>query len=161
MKDLAQYLKELRGKKSIRKVSQEIGISHTYLSTLERGFDPRTKKERKPTPDVLRKLSNYYNVPYIALMDMAGYVDSEGAVQVDSFFDLMGIPPREIEKSKKEGTIIGVGSSGLEHIKANNNKTFDIYSILKMNADVFFKDKELNQEDKEFLITLLERTFNK
>lgn len=44
MNEFGEFLKKLRGKKSIREVAKDIGISHTYLSTLEKGFDPRTKK---------------------------------------------------------------------------------------------------------------------
>lgn len=72
--ELGNYLKELRKEKSlsIRKASEEIGISHTYLDSLEKGYDPRTKKERKPTPDVLGKISKYYDVPFIKLLNMSG-----------------------------------------------------------------------------------------
>lgn len=75
MNELGNYLKELRKGKSlsIRKASEEIGISHTYLDSLEKGYDPRTNKKRQPTPLVLRKLSKYYDVPFPNLMDMAGY----------------------------------------------------------------------------------------
>lgn len=77
MNELGNYLKKLRKNKnkSIRKASEEIGISHTYLDSLEKGYDPRTKKERKPTPEVIKKISNYYKVPYMQLMNMAGYTN--------------------------------------------------------------------------------------
>ncbi|WP_145454872.1 helix-turn-helix domain-containing protein [Staphylococcus pettenkoferi] len=53
-------LKSLRGDKSIRKAAEGIGISHTYLDSLEKGCDPRTGKERKPTWEVLYKIAKYY-----------------------------------------------------------------------------------------------------
>lgn len=133
MNEIGELLKELRGKKSIREVSKDIGISHTYLSTLEKGYDPRTKKERKPTPEVLRKLSHYYNIPYIQLMELAGYGDQGEYTLIETF-----------------------GGSSRTPVKRNQ---FDIYSILQMNADVYFKDKHLSEDDKKFLIDLLERTF--
>jgi len=75
MNELGDLLKEHRKKKSksIRAASEEIGISHTYLDSLEKGYDPRTKKERKPTPDVLKKIAKYYHVPYITLLRISGY----------------------------------------------------------------------------------------
>lgn len=75
MNELGDYLKDLRGEKSLRQASKDIGISHTYLDSLEKGFDPRTKKERTPTREVLRRISAYYTVPYILLLHKAGYIN--------------------------------------------------------------------------------------
>ena len=68
------YIKELRGTNSIRETAKNIGISHTYLNSLEKGYDPRTKKERKPTPVVVKQLSDYFKVPYTDLLKKAGYI---------------------------------------------------------------------------------------
>ena len=77
MDELGRYLRSLRGDKSLREVQKHTGISHTYLSTLERGYDPRTKKPRKPSPDVLRKLADFYKVDYFGLLFKAGYIDDQ------------------------------------------------------------------------------------
>lgn len=94
MNKLGDYLKELRGKKSLRDVQKATGISHTYLSTLEKGFDPRTKKERKPTVDILKKLADHYKIDYYKLLVMAGYIDEQTA----SFFSLQS----ELLETKSE-----------------------------------------------------------
>lgn len=75
MPDFGDYLKELRGKRSLREMEKVTGLSHTYLSSLEKGFDPRSQKERKPTPETLKKLSTSLNVSYDDLMLKAGYID--------------------------------------------------------------------------------------
>ncbi|MBU6949283.1 helix-turn-helix domain-containing protein [Staphylococcus haemolyticus] len=72
MNDFGKKLKELRGDRSIREASRNIGISHTYLDSLEKGIDPRTGKERKPTIEVIHKLSKYYNVDFFDLSRLAG-----------------------------------------------------------------------------------------
>ncbi|WKU13895.1 helix-turn-helix domain-containing protein [Staphylococcus devriesei] len=72
MNDFGKKLKELRGDQSIREASRNIGISHTYLDSLEKGIDPRTGKERKPTIEVIHKLSKYYNVDFFDLSSLAG-----------------------------------------------------------------------------------------
>ena len=41
---IEQMLKDARGNKSLRSFAREIGISHTHLDSLERGYDPRTEK---------------------------------------------------------------------------------------------------------------------
>ena len=73
MNEFGIYLKELRGKKSIREVAKEVGISHTYLSTLEKGKDPRTGYVRKPSLETLKKLAIGLNVSYLELLQLAGY----------------------------------------------------------------------------------------
>ncbi|OSA69851.1 helix-turn-helix domain-containing protein [Clostridium botulinum] len=77
MNDLQAFLinkrKEL--KLSLRNASKLIGISHSYLSTLEKGIDPRNNAPIKPTPETLQLISNAYNTPYEYLMEMAGYLN--------------------------------------------------------------------------------------
>ncbi|UXS60504.1 helix-turn-helix domain-containing protein [Staphylococcus ureilyticus] len=72
MNDFSQKIKELRGDKSIRKAARGIGISHTYLDSLEKGYDARSGKERKPTVDVINKISKYYNFDFFELSRLAG-----------------------------------------------------------------------------------------
>ncbi|UXR32411.1 helix-turn-helix domain-containing protein [Staphylococcus simulans] len=71
MNKFGRKIKELRGKQSIREASQNIGISHTYLDSLEKGVDPRTGKERKPTIEVINKISLYYDYSFEELVELA------------------------------------------------------------------------------------------
>lgn len=61
-------------KLSLRSASELIGISHSYLSTLEKGIDPRTNTPVKPTPETLQLISSAYGVPYEHLMKLTGYL---------------------------------------------------------------------------------------
>ncbi len=72
MNEFGNKLKELRGNTSIRESAKNIGISHTYLDSLEKGYDPRTGKERKPTIEVINKISKYYNYDFFKLVNLAG-----------------------------------------------------------------------------------------
>jgi len=54
-------------KLTLRAVETETGISNAYISQLERG------KIRSPSPVILRKLSDLYNIPYTTLLELAGY----------------------------------------------------------------------------------------
>jgi len=67
---LGDYLKTLRGNKSIREAARGIGISHTYLDSLEKGYDPRTNKKRIPSVDTMMKISEYYNIPLSDLIEV-------------------------------------------------------------------------------------------
>jgi len=77
MKKLGELLKELRGKESLRNASERIGISHTYLDTIEKGFDKRSGKPVKPTPDTLKLISKAYDCSYEELMKVAGYIENK------------------------------------------------------------------------------------
>lgn len=49
---------------SLRQAAARIGISHTYLSSIEREFDPRTGNPVTPSPDSLLKICNAYGIPF-------------------------------------------------------------------------------------------------
>lgn len=61
MNNFSNIIKEKRlaMKLSLRNASRLIGISHTYLNNLEKGFDHRTDIKNKPTP----KHSNLLQLP--------------------------------------------------------------------------------------------------
>ncbi len=49
---------------SLRQAAARIGISHTYLSAIEKEYDPRTGNPVTPSPDSLLKICNAYDIPY-------------------------------------------------------------------------------------------------
>lgn len=69
---LGQYLASIRDdrKMSLRQVEEVSGkeVSNAYLSQLENG------KILQPSPTVLNKLAEIYNIDYFKLMDLAGYL---------------------------------------------------------------------------------------
>jgi transcriptional regulator with XRE-family HTH domain len=90
---LADELRELREQRSLtlRALSEGTGISNAYLNQLEHD------KVREPSPNILAKLADFYEVPYIRLMELAGYavpphsLDSGGRAQgpqVEGLIDL-------------------------------------------------------------------------
>jgi transcriptional regulator with XRE-family HTH domain len=69
---LGQYLASIRldRKMSLRLVEEKSNreVSNAYLSQLETG------KVQQPSPNVLHTLAEIYNIDYIQLMDLAGYL---------------------------------------------------------------------------------------
>ncbi|GFZ30398.1 hypothetical protein CSC2_09240 [Clostridium zeae] len=63
---------------SLRDAAKLIGISHSYLSTLEKGIDPRNGAPVKPTPETLKRISIAYDAHYDFFMRLAGYYEIEG-----------------------------------------------------------------------------------
>ena len=72
---LGQFLRVARDRKNLtlRAVENATGVSNAYLSQLENG------KIRRPSPVVLHKLSELYEVPYGETMAIAGYPVPNGA----------------------------------------------------------------------------------
>lgn len=64
---------------SLREASAMIGISHTYLSALEKGVDPRTGGSVSPSDDVLIKISRAYDIEYAKLIAFFGIRENQNA----------------------------------------------------------------------------------
>ncbi len=60
---LGDFLKEKRGNMSLRDFANKLNISHTYLDSLEKGYDNRNKKPVRITVDTLSKIAQALNEP--------------------------------------------------------------------------------------------------
>ena len=71
MQELGQRLREVRAGRrgSLEAVSRAAQISPAYLHKLEAGL------VKSPSPHVIRRLAAALEVPYPALMELAGYID--------------------------------------------------------------------------------------
>jgi transcriptional regulator with XRE-family HTH domain len=71
MEELGQRLREVRAARrgSLDSVSRAAKISPAYLHKLEAGL------VKAPSPHVLRRLAAALDLPYPALMELAGYLD--------------------------------------------------------------------------------------
>lgn len=81
---LSRLLMELRGNKTLREVAEKAGISHTYLGVLEKGIDPRSGKQIKPSTDTLERLAKAYKYPYEKLLKAAGYLYNDDNKSTDA-----------------------------------------------------------------------------
>ncbi|MEH7356803.1 helix-turn-helix transcriptional regulator [Neobacillus drentensis] len=177
MNELGDFLKKLRGDLSLREVQEGTGISHTYLSTLEKGYDPRTKKERKPTPEVLRKLARFYKVRYKDLMFLAGYLEidtdqndsltyEERATKIKEYT----LKTRELDKQieelketpkkqeKKISDFILRKEIKYQSL-TQDKKVFDLFVLLSMDVDLFYKNRLLTIDEREKIKTILKTFF--
>ena len=77
---LAEQLRRVRMVKnaSLRDVEKATGISNAYLSQLESG------NATNPSPHILHKLAQFYEVPYTSLMQTAGYLEEAQAAENES-----------------------------------------------------------------------------
>ena len=69
---------------SLRAVEDKTGISNAYLSQMESG------KIKQPSPTLLHKLANFYEVSYEVLMQMAGYPIPETQMHLERSPEVYG-----------------------------------------------------------------------
>lgn len=92
MLEISELLKSIRGKDSLREASKKTGLSHNYISILEKGIDPRSGSPIKPSPDTLKAYEKGYKYSYDELMQAAGYIDGEdNRDQVDKLIEYIGL----------------------------------------------------------------------
>lgn len=70
---LGEYLKQIRGEKTIGQIAQKSGIDKGYLSKIERN-------ERHPKPEMIAQLADAYGSDYDTLMEICGYREPEPIV---------------------------------------------------------------------------------
>ena len=94
MNTLSKYLRDKRLDLglTLRKVEEMTGISNAYISQVENA------KIIQPTPKILRKLSDCYELSYTRLLQMAGHPiisNSSSTVQFRTSSGLLDITPDE------------------------------------------------------------------
>lgn len=67
--DFGKGIKKARGSESVRSAAKGIGVSHTYLKTLENRFDSRNGKNISPSAITMYKISRYYKIEISQLFE--------------------------------------------------------------------------------------------
>lgn len=178
LNEFGRKIKKLRldKKESLRTASSNIGISHTYLDSLEKGYDPRTKKERKPTSDVVLKIAEYYDYPFLKLMQLLGMymkeLDDEQLEELTNNFSEyvsntktdFGISEDEIKKQSLDLAIALRNETRSRKTKVKN----ELLNLLKqdlsysqvlylLNSLEFFED---NSHEEVLFVALLLQQLN-
>lgn len=105
---LGNFLKEKRGEMSLRDFSNKLDISHTYLDSLEKGYDSRNKKPVRITVDTLSKIAKALNEPLEKLVALSENRDYMPENQGNDILDLAKVgftkenynPPTEKQKEQ-------------------------------------------------------------
>ncbi|MCA1011381.1 helix-turn-helix domain-containing protein [Halobacillus halophilus] len=161
MGDFGNYLRELRGKKSLREVSKGTGISHTYLSTLEKGYDPRTKKKRNPAPNTLKLLADYYEVSYNDLLVKAGYLEKDFISRLKGMLaDARAEQPDKVDLERVfEYFLLDTPFYWGETRLEENQKFFINKAILTLTTSMIDTDQQMTNQDIEDLMEILKHFF--
>lgn len=115
MSELGRLLKSLRGKESLRKAAERAGISHTYLSIIEKGVDLRSGSPVSPTPETLKSLAKAYDYPYEKLMIVAGYIKPEpGSHTAEETIELINEKARSLGFSPNDPEFLKMLSNAFD-----------------------------------------------
>lgn len=96
--ELGNLLKKLRGDLSLREAAKKSGVSHTYISDLEKGINRKTKEPITPTAETLKRLSTAYNHPFSDLMYKAGLIPNPNDELVVKTHELIATTRIEVKK---------------------------------------------------------------
>lgn len=88
--ELTELLLKLRKERglSLKQVAYKTGLSHTYISQLERGL------RSTPVPEDLRKIAKGLRIDYNHLMELAGYIDKK-STEVNDPNDILMFSDKE------------------------------------------------------------------
>lgn len=151
--EFGQYLKEIRKKRklTIRQLDTYSGVSHSYISQMERG------ERGVPSPDILLKLSKPLGVKYEDLMEKAGYLNKEDVMR-DSFSKgIIKLKPHEKYENEELFKEINenpdfFSGKDLEYRRKMSNVIFDSLDpeIAKFLIDIY-----LNENKKEVTMNVI------
>ena len=110
---LGNFLREKRGEMSLRDFANKLDISHTYLDSLEKGYDSRNTKPVRVTVDTLSKIAKALNEPLeklVALSENRDYnpekaqEDPLGLAKVGFSMDEYN-PPTDTQREQIKGLL--------------------------------------------------------
>lgn len=151
IKGFGDYIKELRlaANKSIEEVSKESGLPIEQLQKIE------NKKELEPPKKQLQKLGKALGIDdlYMWFFENTDY-HLYGAEVIDLIFS--------DQTPKIKATVLLPGNidipqgNGIIATRATKpNDLFDLFYLLHMQVDLYYKDKKLTDSDKEKILTML------
>lgn len=95
--------RRLELKLSLRKAAELIGISHNYLSIIEKAHDPRSNAPIKPTFETLKLISEAYEININKLLELAGYYEYiKSAKEIYTAEELAKLVPKEYQDAFKK-----------------------------------------------------------
>lgn len=147
-----KYIRTLRKKEGLTLVelSKLSGVSNPYLSQIE-------NDQFKPSPDIIRKLSNGLKVDYNDLMVLAGYIEEmenveEQTKELQKELEMLLKTKNESELELKLFESLKTQEKLLSAIKTMS----DLYNVLISNSDVYYKDHLLTNDEKQKILSIIE-----
>ena len=128
--DLGSYLIQVRNERgySQRDLAEKSGVSPAEISRVESG------KRLKPSPTVLRALSETLVISYPYLMQLAGYMEEAETAEIPA-------PVQEVFRDERTGRIVDASQGGREMLQSDAAWANTAYRV----------STELSEEDRQIL----------
>ncbi|WP_172373525.1 helix-turn-helix domain-containing protein [Sporosarcina jiandibaonis] len=159
--ELGEYIKRQRTRRemTLGKLSEKIGYSDAYISMVENG------KKKKPSYEFLSELAKGLNVDYNYLLYSAGYLSPEeyfkhritsSQEEMDTLVEEMkrSTDKKDLEMLKARHLIFEKQVQSYDATYKNN--MHDLNYILDLKRDLFYKENELSDSDKQDIKTFIE-----
>lgn len=148
--DFGSCIREMREEKGMsgRELARRANISQAYLSQLERG------ENKKPSPEIIKKIAKGLDVDYNDLMTLAGYLYEEELIQLETENIQIDTENIKSELLQAQGQLKKLKL--LQTVDKYIQTTKDLHKLLTLNFDVYYKDKLLTKEEKQKLLTIIE-----
>lgn len=151
---LGNKIKELRGDTSLRDFAEKIGISHTYLSSLEKGVDPRTNKPVNVTADTIIRIGDKLGINPHELFALDLEDKSERNFSYSSHEVVF---PEEVPIAPGTSSIYGNHQDNLEYF-SDKPELMDIYKEIHNSESLqllFDSAKDLTPQDLETVLMII------
>jgi transcriptional regulator with XRE-family HTH domain len=112
-------------------------ISHTYVSKLQTGIDPRSGKLIEPTLEVVEKIAKALNMPLEVLLKELGKISMETNNHIDQEMTFVNELPNSVLNKKDERDIEKLLNNTMEYIESQEG--------LMLNGEI------LDEQDIELL----------
>jgi repressor LexA len=134
MSELGRYLESVRKEKkiSLREAAEKSGVSYSYIRDIELGINRKTKKEVSPSAQVLKKISDVYDINYYDVLEKAGIIDENSDTLLKETNEKLDALLKESNIDNPWGTIPLVGTicAGDGLIATSNVEDFVVYPML-------------------------------
>lgn len=154
--ELGKFIKFKRGNKSLREFANYLEISHAYLDSLEKGVDPKTKKEINISTDLLTRLSKKLDVSVECLLSMISGTDYHTAIHT---YDINPFVDNDLPNVSEEEIFKLFEESEEEEQKLIASEKGYIYNAAQKEFEKYFHQNKnlLTEEDREYIKFIIEQ----
>lgn len=129
--DLVRFGKILKNKRieldlSLRDAADLVGVSHTYLSILEKAKDPRNNSPNVPKLETLKMISKAYNLNLELLLKLCGYegISFTEKNETPTLPDSFATPEEAMQFILQQKVIMGFGGFDIDTLSDSEKVDF-------------------------------------
>ncbi len=161
-KEFGDYLRSLRkdANLTMRRLDALSGVSHSYISQLERG------ERGVPSPEILKKMAGPLGVPYGELMYYAGYLSNETELSEQERegleFQLVHLPNGKVLRGEEANAYLrsqGALPTSIEEAENAHKNANKLEMLSFLEKEITFFGYRLSKDERKRIQEMLELMF--